>query len=419
MTRTLLLDDPLQNFSNLLEFFGELIYLRKRFTTQILLKMTKQRHNSLQFFGTVFIKSSSVRENSSSQMTRALSDLSIDENDVIEICSNLDVDKSKGPDCLPPILFRATSINIAYSLSQIYRKLLQTSIFPTSWKTAIGSPIFKKGNRSKVENYRPVSLLSIPSKISERILFRRLYNFFELILDVSQYGFRKKKSTILQLLTFFDEVHKSFDDDKKIEIIFTDFSKAFDRVDHGLLLSKLKTFGVQGKVLYVLKTYLMGRTQIVKVNNATSKAMTVTSGVPQGSVLGPLLFWVYINSFPEWWHSVGPLLFADDAMFISIGSSQETVQKELNAIYNCTVENKLPFNIDKCTHMEIGKDSTDYYVDDTALPKTTSHADLGLTLTEDLQWNNHIDKNTLKAMRVSHMIRRNISKLGWKAKLYL
>ena len=371
------------------------------------------------FFGSVYIKSSDFCETLPTPATNILSDISIQEDEVAEICRNLELNKSKGPDNLPPVLYRSTCGNIAHSLCQIYRKIFQTSKFPNSWKKAIVCPIFKKGNKCNVENYRPVSLLSIASKVFEKIIFRELYIHFAPILHASQNGFRKKKSIILQLLTFLDKIYKGIDDDKEIDVVFTDFSKAFDSVDHGILLRKLYSYGVCGKVLDLLKSYLMGRSQVVKINNATSNPVMVTSGVPQGSILGPLLFLIFINDLPEMCRNLWPLLFADDAKFVNIGLPQRVAQTDLNDVIEWSIVNKLPFNLTKCLHMAIMKSSATLHFDNLILPKTSTHSDLGLTLSDDLRWNQHIEKVSGKAMRVFHMIRRNTSKLGWKAKLDL
>ena len=141
-----------------------------------------------------------------------------------------------------------------------------------------------------------------------------------------------------------------------MEIIFTDFSKAFDRVDHGILLMKLFKNGVGRNLIKLMKSYLSNRSQSVKVNNEISDPKPVTSGVHQG-ILGPLFFLICINDLPSLCQNVTPLLFADDAKYISLGLAKEEIQNELNVIYNCTVQNNMPFNVDKCTHVSFTKSS--------------------------------------------------------------
>ena len=169
---------------------------------------------------------------------------------------------------------------------QIFSKILQTSIFPDLWKNAIISPVFKKGKADK-ENYRPVSLLPLISKIFERIVFIRLYDHYNKIFDKSQFGFRKKRSTIQHLLNLLNETYKGIENGDEIEVIFTNFSKAFDRVDHGILLRKLFSTVVRGKFLKLIKSYLTNRYQILRINGKESSREKVTSGVPQGSIRAP------------------------------------------------------------------------------------------------------------------------------------
>ena len=213
----------------------------------------------------------------------------------------------------------------------------------------------KKEDKSDIENYRPVSLLSVISKILERIIFKRLYEHFEKIFHKAQYGFRKNRSTIVQLLTFLQLVYNGHENGDSIETVFTDYNKAFDRVDHGILLRKLFEQGVRDKNLKLYKSYLTERSQVVRVNGDISNSEKVTSGVPQGSILGPLFFWVFINDLPDKCNTVIPLLFADDAKFISINLGRDEFQKDLDNVNLWTLENNMPFNVDKCTHLNFGK----------------------------------------------------------------
>ena len=156
----------------------------------------------------------------------------------MEVCKNSNVNKSKGPDEIPPFLVHKLCISLFPSLTQIYRKILQTDEYSKSWKVATVSALHKKNDKCDVSNYDPVSLLSISSKILERILFIRLYNHYSQYLHSSQFGYRRNRSTITQLLTFLQKVYNDIEKQKKIDVIFTDYSKAFDSVDHGVLLKK-------------------------------------------------------------------------------------------------------------------------------------------------------------------------------------
>ena len=140
---------------------------------------------------------------------------------------NLDINKSKVPDEIPPILYKKLCITLSHSLSQLFRKILQTTIFPNDWTQTIISPLFKKGDKCHVTNYRSVSLLSIASKILERIIFRRLYDHYYSFFHAAQFGFRKRRSTILQLIIFLQKVYQGIESQHDVDIIFTDYSKAF------------------------------------------------------------------------------------------------------------------------------------------------------------------------------------------------
>ena len=187
--------------------------------------------------------------------------------EISNICSELPVNKSKLPDNLPPILFREVSEHISASLFQIFKKVFQTSSFPSVWKEAIVSPIYKKGSKRNAENYRPVSLLSMPSKIFERILFKRLFLHVRPYLHKAQYGFMPGRSTVLQLLVMLQKIYHGLENNLEVDIVLTDFSKAFDQVDHGILLRKIHQFHIEENLLRLLHSYLSGRSQRVRVEN--------------------------------------------------------------------------------------------------------------------------------------------------------
>ena len=174
---------------------------------------------------------------------------------------------------------------------------IQSGTFPSIFKTGKIIPIYKKDNKECIENYRPVSILPLFGKIFEKVIYKRLYNFFTSkgVLTDSQFGFRKGYSTTHALHKSIDSVTKSLASNKHVLGIFIDLSKAFDTLDHDILLNKLNSYGIRGTALTLLKTYLTNRKQYVMYNDVPSETMDVKFGVPQGSILGPLLFLLYMN----------------------------------------------------------------------------------------------------------------------------
>ena len=270
-----------------------------------------------EFFQSTFTSSTPETPGSQSTVVSTfLNGYEVSSAAVGKVMISLDVTKSRGPDLLPPVLFKNTP-TLSKSLHQLFFKIQQVGCYPAKWKEGAVSPIHKKGSKLHVENYRPITLLSIASKIHEKLIFNALYPHVIPHINSSQFGFTKNRSPVLQMLCYLDNVYRNISNtDVKIEAVYLDFAKAFDKLNHTELLRKQKILGIQGKLLKVLRSYLDQRKQFVQIGDARSELLDVTSGVPQGSLLGPLLFIIYVADLPLNLVSE-TFMFADDTKILS------------------------------------------------------------------------------------------------------
>ena len=386
---------------------------------------TTQKHQAQLFsdyFSAQYIQSSPF-DSSSLDMDQAytgnlIHDFDLNRGKLELICVQLDVTKSRGPDALPPILFKRC-VSLAHSLHQLLYKIKQTSVYPDAWKQSLVIPVHKKGSKADVRNYRPVSLLCIPSKILERCIFHSLYEHYRPMLNESQFGFRKHRSCTLQLLKYTDMLYRAIDAGKQFDVVYTDFEKAFDRVDHGILLRKLYSTGVRGRLFKLIQSYLTGRIQRVRIGESLSKPLTVTSGVPQGAILAALLFLVFINDLPSCCVTSLPLLAADDAKFISVAISEHSLQHDLDNVFQWTLENNIPFNVKKCSHFSSIRSPSPLFFNGMQIQNVQQQLDLGVMMDWKLNWTPHVKRTAHKAMTAFHLIRRNSPSLPVFAKLNL
>ena len=277
-------------------------------------------------------------------------DVTVSPEEVFVLINKLDVNKANGPDCISTFMLKATASSIASPLAKLFSLSLTTGKFPKMWKIASIVPIPKLGNKSDPSNYRPVSLLSIVSKILEKIVYSLLWDHLLDTAPISdcQWGFQKGKSTTTALLSTTHEWCSQLDQQHDVLCVFLDFKKAFDSVPHRRLMEKLTQLGLQSNILSWLCSYLSGREQYVLVNGKHSKSTLVRSGVPQGSVLGPLLFLLYVNDITNLHRSDQSRLslYADDMLLykpITSNTSYAEIQQDVNSIFQWSKDNMLSF----------------------------------------------------------------------------
>ena len=255
----------------------------------------------------------------------------VTKEDILLIIKNLDSSKAHGWDNISIKMIKICGESITVPLKIIFEQSLKENKFPEVWKKANIVPVHKKEDKNLIKNYRPVSLLPIFSKIYERVIYNALFNYFKdnKLFTPSQSGFLPGDSCIAQLLSIIHEIQTAFDNNPADDVrgVFLDISKAFDKVWHIGLLFKLKAYGVDGELLSLLENYLENRKQRVVLNGQNSEWREINSGVPQGSVLGPLLFLIYINDLPDGITSICKIFADDTSLFSKVLDVNESTKK--------------------------------------------------------------------------------------------
>ncbi len=329
----------------------------------------------------------------------------INEDEVIYQLRSLKISKSTGLDNIPAKALKVSADIVGPPLTWIFNLSIQKGEYVDEWKKAWVTPIYKSDDRLKCENYRPLSILPIVSKILERCVFNQIYKFLNhnSLLSKHQHGFRPKHSTLTAPTQMCDTLYENMDNGQLSGIVFLDIRKAFDSIDHNILLHKLKDqFGVSDIELKWFESYLNNREQVCIVNNSMSSSKRIVSGVPQGSILGPLLFLLYINDLPDCLQKTSPYLYADDTQICCSSNSlielTENLNHDLSRIGDWLSRNKLQHHPTKTKIMFIGSkhhiNSTTFdhpvMLNNQRIPRVHSFTCLGLDLDENLNWNSHI-----------------------------
>ena len=325
----------------------------------------------------------------------------VTQDEIVKLIGNLK-DSACGWDELSTKFIKLSLECIVAPITHICNQSLQEGIFPQQLKIANVIPLYKSDDPMHFNHYRPVSLLCILSKVFEKIMYDRLLKFLEKmkIIYEKQFGFRKYHSTYMALMILMDKITKSLDDGEFVVGVFLDFSKAFDTVNHHIMLQKLEYYGIRGPVLKWFESYLSSRSQFVTYNGEKSSMKNVICGVPQGSILGPLLFLIYINDLSNVCEYMMPLLFADDTNLFNSGKDCNIIQNEIETdllhISEWLKINKLSLNIKKTqfmifTNKNSSKPNIDLKIDGHKIEQTLKTKFLGVIIDSQLTWKYHIN----------------------------
>ena len=348
-----------------------------------------------------------------SQCVLSLSDVS--EIELLEIVAGFG-DAAAGCDDIPMSILKKVIHTIKLPLLHIFNNSLSSGIFPNELKISKVCPIFKHGKKTELNNYRPISILPSLSKIIEKLLYNRLEKYLNdnNLLSNSQYGFRKHRSTTSAIIELNDHVLKYFDKRYYTAGIFLDFKKAFDCVNHEILLKKLEHYGIRDVPLKLLNSYLHNRYQFTQYNGTTSTKKILSCSVPQGSILGPLLFNIYINDLTTITNKLKPILFADDSCFYysnpNVHELISVINNEMINVSSWLTSNRLTLNHSKSHYMifnrklNIPLDLEPVILNNKIINKVTETTFLGLIIQQNLKWNGHIKSLANKINKYSSII---------------
>lgn len=337
----------------------------------------------------------------------------VSESDVMGVLKQIKPKFTAGPDGIPAFILRDCAVVLAYPLMKIFNLCLNSRIFPDRWKLSRICPVFKKGDKNLVINHRPITIICNFSKVFEMLLHRNIYENTRGLISNYQHGFMQGRSTTTNLFCITQYISESVDSGGQVDVIYTDFSKAFDRLDHSILLFKLKQYGFSDKLADLFTSYLHCRRQYVEYRGFRSDEFIATSGVPQGSILGPLLFVIFINDIVDV-IDVNCLLYADDLkLYCDIESVGDSVklQDNVNKIDNWCTQNNLPLNVQKCNVMSYTKKNDpflfNYKLNYTSLNRVTEFKDLGVIFDSRLSFNQHINAIVLASNRSLGFVMRH------------
>ena len=354
-----------------------------------------------------------------------MSDIVVHREGLHALIKGIDTRKAGGPDDISAMTLKMFVSNVPSFLDSIVlliNKSIELGKVPLIWKQAVVSPVFKNGDRKDVNNYRAISLTCILSKLTEHIICTNIWRFLNehKIIVNNQHGFRSGYNTTTQLLHVVHFAAQALDKKEKYHIISFDFTKAFDKVQHNLLIHKLQKLNINENCVNWITDWLHERTSCVAVNGLVSRKFSVESGVPQGSVLGPLLFLLYINDMISRVTQSDCRLYADDTLLcVNVTKHPDTIQSDVNALLKWADAWGMHFNSKKCVHIQIGKTTPEFHLKlgPDIIPQSDTLRYLGVQIDSSLKWNTHISKIVAKANRCLGMIKRGLREAPIKSKL--
>ena len=344
-----------------------------------------------------------------------LDDVRICAQDVLDAIAEMSQSSSPGPDKFPATILIECREILAEPIACMWQYSMDSGKIADLFKLQSITPVFKKGSRAKAVNYRPVSLTSHLVKLFERIVRKRMVTFIEdnRMFTASQHGFRSGRNCLTQLLHHIDDVLNDLSADANADVIYLDFAKAFDKVDHKILLKKLRSYGIGGRLYHWIESFLTGRNQFVVVEGCNSYIISVLSGVPQGTVLGPLLFLLYINDIEDVVNHSHVKIFADDSKLHKLIKSltdRLLLQEDLENVVSWASANNMELNQDKFELLQHGKNP------DLMLPYSLPSGqsitgsscvrDLGVFIDPGLSWKGHISRKTEKSKNMASWVLR-------------
>jgi hypothetical protein len=398
-------------------------YANKKFKCNVVIPPLQTEDNRLiteddnkvelfnKYFQSVFISDNNIPLNIPSRLPpeNSYDGPTISTQAVLDVITKMPTKTSKTPEDIPAILVKKCREPLAKFLSLLFNLSINTNQIPWQWKFSLITPIHKKGSKNLTKNYRPIALTSVICRILEKLVSLSILGHLDSnkLLSPNQHGFLPRRSSSTQLLEAILNWFQSLDKNKTVTVVYTDLAKAFDKVSHSKLLQVLKSYGICGRTYNWLESYLTDRVQSVVLKNTRSQPLPVTSGVPQGSVIGPLLFLLYIDDISSVSSNNSTVcLFADDAKIYS--SDATDLQISLDRISEFFRSRQLQLAPDKCELLVLGKtaDSTSFHLEGTTIRHEDSVKDLGIWISHDLKWETHIKKIAKSAyQRANHILK--------------